>query len=318
MDKVEASQNNNQFLSEEVKKQCYVYLHKKTGTNDVFYIGMGWVKNHKRAYDKKSRSLWWKNIVEKYGFDVEIKYDNIDVNTAWKYEKELIKYYGRLDLETGCLVNLTDGGDGTVNISNEAKEKLRLSKLGKNNPNFNKHPTEETRQKMRDRSVGDKNPFFNKTHTEEARKKMSNKQSGNKNPNFGRIYTNEQKEAARIRVLGKKNPMFNKTHSQEARKEISSKLREYYKANKSPMLGNHNNPMLGKHHSIETIINIRKNNRLNKSVAQIDKNGNIVGNYISIRDAGRLTCIAHQSINACVKGRRKSAGGFMWKYTTAL
>jgi hypothetical protein len=39
-----------------------------------------------------------------------------------QFEVELIKQYGRRDLGTGCLVNLTDGGEGTVNVTSEVVE----------------------------------------------------------------------------------------------------------------------------------------------------------------------------------------------------
>jgi hypothetical protein len=44
----------------------------------------------------------------------------------------LISYYGRVDLGTGCLRNLTDGGDGILRASAEVREKIRKSKLGNN------------------------------------------------------------------------------------------------------------------------------------------------------------------------------------------
>jgi hypothetical protein len=52
---------------------------------------------------------------------------------AFLSEKFLIALYGRKDLKEGCLINLTDGGDGTSGLktSDSAKEKQRLAHLGK-------------------------------------------------------------------------------------------------------------------------------------------------------------------------------------------
>lgn len=51
----------------------------------------------------------------------------------------------------------------------------------------------------------------------------------------------------------------------------------------------------------------------NKPVQQYDKNGNLIAEYISMRDASRKTGIPHPNICDCIKGRKKTAGGFIWK-----
>ena len=53
---------------------CYVYLHRRLDTNDVFYIGISSSKNFKRAYNKKQRSIWWKNIgIDSVYFSTDIQ-----------------------------------------------------------------------------------------------------------------------------------------------------------------------------------------------------------------------------------------------------
>lgn len=106
----------------------YVYIHKKLNTDDIFYVGLG---KGRRAYNKNARSRWWKNIVNKYGLTIEITSENISFKEAAEIEKYLIKYYGRLDLGTGCLVNLTDGGEGSNGrvyfVTEKTREKMRNS-----------------------------------------------------------------------------------------------------------------------------------------------------------------------------------------------
>ena len=51
------------------------------------------------------------------------------------------------------------------------------------------------------------------------------------------------------------------------------------------------------------------------SVGQYSRDGQLIATYVSILDAGRNTGVDHSSINKCVNGKRKSAGGFVWKST---
>ena len=52
----------------------------------------------------------------------------------------------------------------------------------------------------------------------------------------------------------------------------------------------------------------------NRRVIQYDQFGNVVDEYESIMEAQRATKIFHQSIISACKGRRHSAGGFIWRY----
>jgi hypothetical protein len=86
-----------------------VYQHRRNDTNEVFYVGIG--RTEKRAY-ATNRTKFWKNIVKKAGYQVEITHRDIIWEEACSIEKYLIAFYGRRDLGQGTLVNLTDGGEG--------------------------------------------------------------------------------------------------------------------------------------------------------------------------------------------------------------
>ena len=62
-----------------------VYLHKRKDTNEIFYVGKG--KNYLRAYSKHGRNKYWENIVNKYGYDIEIIYENISNEESILLEK---------------------------------------------------------------------------------------------------------------------------------------------------------------------------------------------------------------------------------------
>jgi hypothetical protein len=178
-----------------------VYLHKRKDNNEVFYIGIG--NGIKRAFDIKNRkNKHWKNVVNKYGHIVEIIEDNLSWDEACELEKYWIKFYGRSDLNEGTLVNMTDGGEGQSNPSEETRQKLKYQK------------TEDQKQKLRSYQIGVKQSEetikkridrgFHKT--EEYRKKMSESLSGDKNPN--------KKEENKKKLRKPKKPRT-KEHSQK-------------------------------------------------------------------------------------------------------
>lgn len=53
-----------------MRYMAIVYRHRRLDTNEIFYIGIG--KEEKRAFNKKDRSLWWKRIIDKTIYNVEI------------------------------------------------------------------------------------------------------------------------------------------------------------------------------------------------------------------------------------------------------
>ena len=101
-----------------------IYRHLKPN-GEVFYIGIGSVT---RAYTKQGRNSYWRNIVNKYGYEVQILKEDLSWEEACELECILIEYYGRRDLGTGTLVNMTDGGEGTLGyeLTDEHKEILRI------------------------------------------------------------------------------------------------------------------------------------------------------------------------------------------------
>lgn len=51
-----------------------------------------------------------------------------------------------------------------------------------------------------------------------------------------------------------------------------------------------------------------------KKISQYDKLGNFIKTYKTIKEASESSGIFASSIGACCKGKRNSAGGFIWKY----
>lgn len=102
----------------------YVYLHKKPGTNDVFYVGKG-KKN--RAYVTKSRNTHWSNVVNKYnGFDVEIIKSGMTEKEAFEFEKKTIQ-----ELGIEKLTNQTLGGISTTGMVHSDETRKLQSEIMK-------------------------------------------------------------------------------------------------------------------------------------------------------------------------------------------
>ena len=88
---------------------------------------------------------------------------------AFALEEELILEYGRKDLGTGILRNLTSGGEGAT-PGPEVRAKLSAAKKGKRPNNYGKtYSLKEPRKWDRQ---GENHHMFGKEHTDEAREKI--------------------------------------------------------------------------------------------------------------------------------------------------
>jgi hypothetical protein len=147
---------------------AYVYQHTRLDTNEVFYVGIGKTKH--RVYSKSDRNKHWHHIVNKVGYSAQIILDGITWEEACEKEKEFIAFYGRRDRGLGTLVNMTDGGEGTLGCPISEKHKQRVSDAHKG-----KKLSEELKQKLFNANKG-------KKLSEEHKQKLSNIQKGRNLP----------------------------------------------------------------------------------------------------------------------------------------
>ena len=135
-----------------MENNWYIYRHLKP-CGEVFYIGIGKIKDFKRAYEKYNRNNHWKNKVKKHpDYEVQILKTGLTKEEACELETILISWYKRADCCGGTLVNLTDGGEGAENlIQSEDSKKRRADKIsvkykGEGNPFYGKKHSEETKK----------------------------------------------------------------------------------------------------------------------------------------------------------------------------
>lgn len=125
----------------------YLYRHIRLDKNEPFYIGIGTKQKgasesenyiYKRACIKANRNIIWKRIVQKTDYKIQIIYESDTYKDVLIKEMEFVILYGRINLETGTLSNLTDGGEGNYNVvyTKERIEKISNSRIKRGEPIF--------------------------------------------------------------------------------------------------------------------------------------------------------------------------------------
>jgi hypothetical protein len=146
-------------------KEYYTYAYlREDGT--PYYIGKGKGKRIDFPYNRRSkippkeRRLFLKK--------------NLTEEEAINHEIYMIAVFGRKDLGTGILRNLTNGGDGISGSlrTNETKEKIRCALKGKKLTENRKQKISEARK---GRFKGSENPSYGRKLTEEDKKKIIQK-----------------------------------------------------------------------------------------------------------------------------------------------
>jgi len=133
----------------------YIYILKNPITKLPFYVGVG-KENRQSSCSREQQHIneaikfsQGKRLkhpnkhkfntilqIQKQGLSVEIEITSKfqDEKSAFIEEQRLIALYGRRDLKTGILTNLTSGGEGCVNQSEETKAKRRQTLKGRVSP----------------------------------------------------------------------------------------------------------------------------------------------------------------------------------------
>lgn len=114
------------------KVEYYLYRHIREDTGDVFYIGFGTSNpkgrtkktRYSRAFYKSGRTVFWKNIVSKTKYQVEIFFRSNNLKLTTDKEIEFIKIYKR-KCDGGLLVNFSTGGESGASGAKMPEEKVR-------------------------------------------------------------------------------------------------------------------------------------------------------------------------------------------------
>ena len=214
----------------------YLYLRSKNSKNgsagSPYYVGKGkgnrmFSKDH-RCKPPADRS----NII--------VASHSMSERDAHQLEVLLIHVHGRIDKGTGCLANLTDGGDGGSGriLSLATKDKMSKKLKGRrNNPatEFKKGVRTSVATEFKIGSKGHSMP-----HSPESRAKMSESSKGR--PAWNKKYLTEEERLEGERVAMKRWRLENKDRVKASMKQWRLNSQEAQKAYKKKYNAEHPRP----------------------------------------------------------------------------
>ena len=177
----------------------YIVYETTNLINGKYYIGVHNL-NTRKNYLGSGKIL--KQAVKKYGHDNFIRetlkeFDNQD--DAYNYEKLIVNI--KLINNQNCY-NICGGGFGSSIMSENTKEKISKSRIGKysgkDNSFYGKKHSKKTKENFskirKGTHKGKYNSFYGKKHTEKSKKKMSESSKGKISSMLGKHHTKETKE----------------------------------------------------------------------------------------------------------------------------
>ena len=107
-------------------------------------------------------------------------------------------------------------------------------------------------------------------------------------------------------ITGENNPFYGKCHTSESRNKMSENHAD---------ISGEKNPFYGKHHTADAKKKMSEAKKGKPFVAIKDGKVKI---FTSQAECSRVLGLHRQSINACLKGKQKTTGGYSFKYVEEL
>jgi len=260
------------------------YIYKITNTvNNKCYIGVTTKENpnerwshHKSAIRANIGCPFLQTAFKKHGEDA-FKFEVLIIcfdEDVFKFENDYIVKYNSM-IPNGY--NAAEGGIRRPTFLGKKHTEETKKIIGEKSKAYNANP--EVRERVRQNTIQ-----FNATHNIGELMRQSEKW---------------QKALAEGRIGGH-------SKTKEGKKKISESLKEYYKNNK-------NNKVGGSWKNTKKMSETRRT-KYGKKVSQYTKEGQFISSFDSIVEAAEKNKLTRNNVQACVSGRSKTAGGFIWKY----
>ena len=303
---------------EENQNNFTVYMHINK-INAKKYIGITGRKPEDRWHGGNGycRNNHFYRAIQKYGwdnFEHKILYTNLSKEDAIEKEKELIKEYNTTNRDFGY--NIGFGGEGVNSLSEESREKLRKANIGRK-------LTDETKKKISDSRIGVKNWRYGKKLPEWHKEVLLK-------ANIGRKKTEKEIESiidTKGYITFQYNMQGDFVNSFRSTGEAARYLGIHRSGIKSccdkRIASNHNfifryekdGYVKGESLPLEEV-NKANYRKIKFNIYQCDFDGNIIKEYSSCTEAGIELHIDRHDISDCLKEKRKTAGGYIWKYAS--
>ena len=291
----------------------YLYRHIRLDEDQPFYIGFGKkteqdekYHTYTRANTLKKRNSIWHRIHNKTEIKVEILLESDNSDFVLQKEREFVKLYGRINLGTGTLANLTEGGDGTVGYKHSEESKLKMSKSQKG-----RLVSQETKDKIQQTKKIHGYKVYEETKLKIG---IANKNKWKESP-----YKFEKNKIYLYNIDGNKLNIF--IDGYEAENITGFKrltINNYCRGNNNHFYKNHFWFYEDKGDKLNEITINSKH--FQKEVLKIDiKTNEILKTFVNAVEAGKSIRANTTSTVGCIRevcigGRQKTAYGFKWKY----
>jgi len=258
-----------------------VYKHTNK-TNGKCYIGITGRANPKRRWcggAGYSKNEYFYAAIKKYGwdgFEHSILAEGLSLEDAYEMEKQLIQEYDSANRLYGY--NLDLGGNGSGSRSEATRKKNSESRI-------RLYQETDLRQKI---SAGGKRRFEKK----EEHEKLSRS---------AKLRNQDPAKYANI-CEGNRNRWMKESEHEKVR----NLLNEYYRDNpqRKEQISEERRRYFSEH----------PEKKKTRAVEQLTTDGVYVKTWANMTEAGKAFGTSSQNISAVCSGRRKTAGGYVWRY----